>query len=150
AKEKLAKRQANAAVAVLLMGRPAAFWPMLKHSADPTVRSYLIHRLGALGADPSEIIEKLRTETDVEIRRALILSLGEFTDVQLPPSERSKLIDMLFAVYAENTDAGIHAAAEWLLRTWGQGERIKGVTDRLRTSEAQLRKHHQAKADGAR
>src|SRR5262249_49702363 len=36
------------------------------------------------------------------------------------------------------------------LRTSGEGERIKRVTDKLRASETQLRKHHQAKADGAR
>jgi formylglycine-generating enzyme required for sulfatase activity len=148
AKEKLAKRQANAAVAVLRMGRPATVWPMLKHSADPTVRSYLIHRLGPLGADSSDIIQQLRAETDPEIRRALILSLGEFTDVQLPPSRRSELIERLFAMYAEDRDAGIHAAAEWLLRTWGKGGRIQRVTDRLRASEAQLRERRKAKLQG--
>ena len=51
AKEKLAKRQANAAVALLRMNQPAKVWPLLRHSPDPRVRSYLIHRLGPLGAD---------------------------------------------------------------------------------------------------
>jgi formylglycine-generating enzyme required for sulfatase activity len=150
AKEKVAKRRANAAVAVLRMGRPDTVWPMLKHRADPTVRSYLIHRLGPLGTDPGEIIPQMLTEPDPKIRRALILSLGQFTDVHLPPSERSKLIHKLFALYAEDSDAGIHAAAEWLLRTWGEGDRIRTVTDSLRASEAQLRKRHQAKLDGPR
>ena len=44
-REKLAKRQANAAVALLKMNQPAKVWPLLKHSPDPRVRSYLIHRL---------------------------------------------------------------------------------------------------------
>ncbi len=35
AKENLAKRQANAAVALLLMGQPDKAWPLLKHSSDP-------------------------------------------------------------------------------------------------------------------
>src|SRR5262249_18046689 len=51
AKVKLAKRQANAAVALLRMNQPAKVWPLLQHSPDPTLRSYLIHRLGPLGAD---------------------------------------------------------------------------------------------------
>jgi formylglycine-generating enzyme required for sulfatase activity len=123
---------------------------MLKHSPDPTVRSYLIDRLGPFGAHPSDIKERLEAESDVEIRRALILSLGQYTDEQLPPSERSELIEKLFAVYAQDSDAGIHAAAEWLLRTWGQGERIKHVTDRLRTGEAQLRQRYQMKFEGQR
>ena len=46
AKEKLAKRKANAAVALLRMHQPENVWPLLKHSPDPSVRSYLIHRLG--------------------------------------------------------------------------------------------------------
>ena len=45
AKEKLAKRQANAAVALLRLNQPSKVWPLLKHSPDPTARSYLIHRL---------------------------------------------------------------------------------------------------------
>src|SRR5262249_38196206 len=61
-----------------------------------------------------------------------------------------KFIDKLFAVYAENSDAGIHAAAEWLLRTWGEDDRIRGVTVRLRASESQLRKRYQAKFEGER
>ena len=44
-REKLAKRQANAAVALLRMNQPEKVWPLLKHSPDPRVRSYLIHRL---------------------------------------------------------------------------------------------------------
>ena len=36
AKEALAKRQANAAVALLKMNHAAKVWPLLKHSPDPT------------------------------------------------------------------------------------------------------------------
>ena len=52
-KEKLAKRQANAAVALLRLGQPDEVWPLLKHGPDPRVRSYLIHRLSPRGADPA-------------------------------------------------------------------------------------------------
>ena len=78
AKEKLAKRQANAAVALLRMNQPEKVWPLLKHSPDPRVRSYLIHRFGPLGADARAIVKRLDEEPDITIRRALILSLGEF------------------------------------------------------------------------
>src|SRR5262249_58050502 len=49
-REKLAKRQANAAVALLRMNQPEKVWPLLKHSPDPRARSYLIHRLSPLEA----------------------------------------------------------------------------------------------------
>jgi hypothetical protein len=83
-KEKMAKRQANAAVALFLMGRPDKVWPLLKHSPDPTVRSYLIDRIGPRGADAGAIVEQLQDERDVTIRRALILSLGEFGENDSP------------------------------------------------------------------
>src|SRR5262245_1000791 len=77
-REKLAKRQANVAVALLRMNHPEKMWPLLKHSPDPRVRSYLIHRLYPLGADGGAIFKRLEEESDISIRRALLLSLGEF------------------------------------------------------------------------
>src|SRR5205823_2036234 len=41
--EAIAKRQANAAVALLRMGRLDSVWPLLKSSPDPGARSKLIH-----------------------------------------------------------------------------------------------------------
>ena len=64
-REKLAKRQANAAVALLRMNQPEKVWPLLKHSPDPRVRSYLIHRLGPLGADARAIVKRLDEEPDI-------------------------------------------------------------------------------------
>ena len=58
-RETLAKRQANAAVALLRMNQPAKVWPLLKHSPDPRVRSYLIHRLGPMGVDAGAIVKQL-------------------------------------------------------------------------------------------
>ena len=86
-REKLAKRQANAAVALLRMNQPEKVWPLLKHSPDPRVRSYLIHRLGPLGADAEAIVKRLDEEPDITIRRALLLSLGEFNEKELSPDE---------------------------------------------------------------
>ena len=48
AKDRLARRQANAAVALLRLEREHKVWPMLQHRPDPRTRSYLIHRLGPL------------------------------------------------------------------------------------------------------
>ena len=92
AKEKLAKRQANAAAALLRMGRPEKVWPLLKHSPDPRVRSYLIHRLAPLGADAGAIIKRLGEEQEVSARRALLLSLGEFGPEQLSAADREALL----------------------------------------------------------
>src|SRR5262249_54485350 len=74
-KEKVEKRRAKAAVALLRMDQPEKVWPLLKHSADPTVRSYLIHLLGPSGFDFKVIRQQLKPQSDVTIRRALLLSL---------------------------------------------------------------------------
>ncbi|HEY4259112.1 MAG TPA: formylglycine-generating enzyme family protein, partial [Schlesneria sp.] len=117
-KESLAKRQANAAVALLRINRSTKVWPILKHSSDPRARSYLIHRLFPLGVDPQELIARLEIEPDITIRRALYLSLGEFDEQTLPMATRQRLIPKLREIYRADADPGLHAAAEWLLRKW--------------------------------
>ncbi len=69
-KEILAKRQANAAVALLKMGRPEYVWPLLKHQDDSRLRSYVIHRLAPSSADPSVIVKRFHQEQEVSSRRA--------------------------------------------------------------------------------
>ena len=128
-REKLAKRQANAAVALLRMKQPAKVWPLLKHSPDPRVRSYLIHRLYPLGADAGTIIQRLDEEPDVTIRRALILSLGEYGEKELSPEARKAMLPKLQDMYRTDSDPGLHAAAEWLLRQWQQQAWLKEVNN---------------------
>src|SRR5262249_11176452 len=76
---KLAKRQAKAGGAPRGLNQPEKVWPLLKRGdqpGDPRARSYLIHRLGPLGADAGAIVKRLAEEPDVTVRRALLLSLG--------------------------------------------------------------------------
>ncbi len=121
-KERLAKRQANAAVALLKMNQPDKVWPMLKHSPDPRVRSYLIHCFGPLGADAGTIVKRFDEESDVTIRRALILSLGEFGKKESTTNDRQELMEKIQAIYRTAEDPGLHAASEWLLRHWQQDQ----------------------------
>ena len=114
-KELLAMRQANAAVMLLKMDAADQVWPLLKHSPDPRVRSYIIHWLGPRGGDAKTIIARYEQETDVTIKRALLLCLGEF---ELNDSQKQPLIETLLTVYRNDPDAGLHGAAEWLLRKW--------------------------------
>jgi eukaryotic-like serine/threonine-protein kinase len=128
-RERLAKRQANAAVALLRMDRPEKVWPLLKESPDPRVRSHLIHRLGPLGADAGAIAKRLDEEPDITIRRALLLGLGGFDEKELPPDAREALPPRAQDIYRTDPDPGLHAAAEWLLRNWKQEGWLKRVND---------------------
>ena len=127
AKEALARRQASAAVALLKMDHADEVWPLLKHSPDPRVRSYLIHRLGPLGADAGVLVKRLEDEEDASVRRALILSLGEFPEQAIPPGQRDPLVEKLHEWFRNASDPGLHAAVEWLLRQWRQDPWLKQV-----------------------
>jgi eukaryotic-like serine/threonine-protein kinase len=139
-KEKLAKRQANAAVALLKMGQPEKVWPLLNHRPDPRVRSYLIHRFGPLGADAKVIVKRLDEEPDVTIRRALILSLGEYGEKDFLPDDRKALVPKLQEMYRTATDPGLHASSEWLLRTWQQEAWLNQVNEEWAKDKKQREK----------
>src|SRR6202043_2210179 len=110
------------------------------HSPDPRARSYLIHRLSPLGADARAIVKRLDEETDITIRRALLLSLGEFGEKDFTPDDRKALLPKLQEMYRTATDPGLHAAAEWLLRTWKQEAWLKQVNDEWAKDEEQRKK----------
>lgn len=122
-RDALARQQAEAAATLLRLGQSDPIWPLFKHCADSSLRSYLIHSLGRASVNPLSIIRRLETETDVSARRALILSLSEFTAQQLPTVQRRPLIAKLLRSYRNDPDSGIHSAIDWLLRHGHQGDK---------------------------
>jgi formylglycine-generating enzyme required for sulfatase activity len=138
-KEFLAKRQASAAAVLLRFGIGEQVWPLLKASPDPRVRSYIIHWLSPRGVDPQAIVQRLEIEPDVTIRRALVLTLGQFTETQLPIAERQPVIQKLLAFYETHPDPGLHGASEWLLRKWGQDKQLAAILAKVSCDETHLR-----------
>jgi serine/threonine protein kinase/formylglycine-generating enzyme required for sulfatase activity len=135
-KLELTKQQANIAVGLLVMERGDKVWPLLKHSPDPTLRSFLIERLGPGGVDARMLLKRLDVEKEDSIRRAILLSLGEFVRDRLPPAERQNLLPRLLDLYRHDPDPGIHGAARWLLRKWEVEEKIKEVDKASRVALA--------------
>jgi formylglycine-generating enzyme required for sulfatase activity len=142
-KDRLAKRQANAAVALLRLGQAEDVWPLLRHRPDPSLRTYLIHRFAPLGASPRDLVRRLTEEREVSPRRALLLSLGEFADQQLPQAERDALLPTLRALYQDDPDPGLHAAAEWLLRQWHQEPWLKETNQQWARDRAPRQQRYQ-------
>jgi formylglycine-generating enzyme required for sulfatase activity len=136
AKESLAKRQANAAVALLRHDEAATVWPLLQHRRDPRLRSYLIARLGPQGADFRTIVERMQGKPELSEKRALILCLGDFGSDVAPAEERAALVEWLQKQYRDDPDSGVHGAAEWLLRQWKQEERLRQVDAELQKRDA--------------
>ena len=131
---------------LLKLGAERDAWPLFRHQPDPEARSQFIYRAGLLGADPKILIRRLSEETDVSARRALILTLGEFNAVQLPPETRGPVVELLLKWYRDDPDPGIHGAVDWLLRqgregnearplNWNQGARLRQIETELRRGD---------------
>jgi eukaryotic-like serine/threonine-protein kinase len=151
-RDRLAARQARAAVTLIRMGQARQIMPLLRHSADPRLRSFIVNWLHPLGADPKLIAAELDRlgnvghgsrpaagesrpipanqmdailfHPETSMRRALVLALGTYGTQGLSASERQPLIGKLLDLYHNDPDSGIHAAAEWTLRQWKQNAKL--------------------------
>ena len=141
----LAKRQANAAAALLRLGLAQEAWPLFRHSPDPTARSELVARVASLGVEARLIADRLlkEEEKDVSARRALIVALGEYNAEEFPPEVRRPLTAKLLRWYRDDPDPGIHGAIDWLLRhgkegpearplDWGQAAKLRAIDTELK------------------
>jgi formylglycine-generating enzyme required for sulfatase activity len=134
------------------MGEADRVWPLLKHSADPRLRSFIVNWLSPLGADPRLVVAELelidpeikptaaegQPKTDAvlfhpetSMRRALILALGTYGTEGLSAADREPLSVKLLDLYRNDPDAGIHGASEWTLRQWDQREKLKAAAAEL-------------------
>jgi formylglycine-generating enzyme required for sulfatase activity len=140
-------------VALVRLGHAERVWPLLVHSPDPRLRSFIVNWLKPLGADPTVVaaaFERLSSPAviialpaapkmgqslfhrETSMRRALILALGTYGSDGLSPGEREVLIARLLYLYQNDADPGIHGATEWTLRQWKQHEKLSAAQAGLR------------------
>jgi formylglycine-generating enzyme required for sulfatase activity/tRNA A-37 threonylcarbamoyl transferase component Bud32 len=115
-RETLARRQANAGLALMKLKEQEPVWPLLKHSPYPEARSRLIEQMAPGGVEAAILAQRLLMEKEVSTKRALILTLGEYTEEQMPTELRRQLTSKLIEWYRNDPDAGLHGAIDWLLR----------------------------------
>jgi formylglycine-generating enzyme required for sulfatase activity len=118
------KKQANAAICLLSFDEQEQVWPLLKHSENPTLRSFIIDRMAHLGADRRILLDRLEKESDPSVRQALVLALGEFDAGKLSEQERRTSVNRLSAFYRNDPDPGVHSAAGWTLRQYDAVETV--------------------------
>jgi serine/threonine protein kinase/formylglycine-generating enzyme required for sulfatase activity len=126
-----ARRKANVAAALVALRRGDRVWPLLLHSKNPTLRSYLIERLGTSGVSVNTLKQRLQEEKDTSARRALLLALGS---IEPQPILAPELERELVALYENHPDPGIHAAASRILRRCQRPEQLRKVDEGLATS----------------
>ncbi len=130
------KRQANAAIGLLHCGDEGSLWPLLRHSPDPLLRTYLVDRLHRLTPDPQVLVNRLGQEGDVSVRRALILILGGIPASLQSGSWTGPAAEALQALYQNDPDPGIHSAAQWALHQLHRDEVLKEADTRIAGEQA--------------
>jgi formylglycine-generating enzyme required for sulfatase activity len=152
ARDRLAERQARAAIALFRIGKLGEVMPLLRHSADPRLRSFIINWLSPLGADAAVLATALDGlpiatrptpaqsqsfrdavlfHAETSQRRALILALGTYAAEGLSAVDREPLTSKLLDVYRTDPDSGIHGAAAWTLSQWGQRAKLAAIDAEL-------------------
>lgn len=134
-RELLAKQQANAAVALLRLGKAEKVWPLLQFTPDPRLRSYLIHRFRPLHINPIMLVNQLSGETDLGIRAGLILALGEYSFEEISQPYAASPVEQLLKAYRNDPEPAIHSAAEWTLQNWDQSSILREIDEQLMTKE---------------
>ncbi len=112
------RKQAALAGSLVALRNADKIWPRLVHSSNPAGRTYLIERIGSLVPDAHLLHTQLKTETNVSVRRALILAIGSIGIDRLPVVERVNLLPALLELHRSDPDAGIHSACEWAFKHW--------------------------------
>jgi formylglycine-generating enzyme required for sulfatase activity len=115
------------------------------HAEDPTLRSFLIERLGTSGVSVTTLKQRLDEEKDTSARRALLLALGGLDPPVNPAPEQER---DLVALYENHPDPGIHAAAGWVLRRWQLREPLRKVDERLATGRVEAGRGWYVSRDG--
>jgi len=126
------RRRANAACALILLGRDDSAWQFLRSSPDPQTRSFLISALGPAGVPPEVLVAHLDDpSTSSDARAAAIQSLGGVADASWAKDRRASFETALLGIYRNDPDAGVHGAAKWLLLRWGLGGVIRRTNAEL-------------------
>ncbi len=111
-----ALQQSRAGFALVRLGYPDRVTPHLKmRDEDPRLATFLIHGFAQYGVNPTDIVLFINRESPAWLTRAGLLALGEY---DLTQRRIAGLKDFVAELYADHFDAGVHGAAEWLLRHW--------------------------------
>ena len=116
-----AARVSEQAVLMLRDGQENRTWSLLRQGADNTTRSFVIRDIPRLSVGPDIVIRRLRGESDVSVRRALILTLGGYGSEAVSSVQRESITPLLRQWYETDPDSGVHSAVHWLLRERGYG-----------------------------
>ncbi len=128
------QRRANAAVTLLRLGEREKVLPVFEMTDDPEALTQFIFRYRERGVGVDSLLDCLRIVSDApqdrhpkNTRYALLLALGELKLEEIPAARREALLKQLADWYRQDPSSGVHGAAGWLLRQWGQTDIARQV-----------------------
>lgn len=148
------QQRANAAVTLLRLGEREKVLPVFNVTDDPEALTQFIFRCRDRGVRAEEVLDLLTIATRSvsegqsdrpllpalepsfadasgydwsRARYALLLTLGEYSLNDIPESQRDSLLAQLADWYRNDPSSGVHGAAGWLLRQWGQADVVREV-----------------------
>ena len=131
AMDQLAIQKANSAIGLLHLGREDELWTLLRNSTDPRLRAILIDSLAQYDCPIDALLNRLNSESDVAVRRALLLSLTSFEADVTASVQSDAVLSMLQELYLTDPDPGVHSATDLLLRRWGHAELLSALNKEL-------------------
>ena len=118
------------------LGEREKVLPVFDVSDDPEALTQFIFRCRALGVEVDALLDCLQRISDDPADRVLARrplrpapGAGEFNLAEVPAPRRDALIEQLAGWYRHDPSAGVHGAAGWLLRQWGQPNLARQVDE---------------------
>lgn len=124
-KDSLARRRAIAAISLSHLDRSDLLWRSMRFHQQPRLRTYLIHMLAEYSIPVSLPAGRLEQEPDESVRRAILLSLGQYQVDELDTQFVTELTAALNTTYHQDPDPGIHSAIEWLMVRWRKSDLLQ-------------------------
>ncbi|MDX1929716.1 MAG: SUMF1/EgtB/PvdO family nonheme iron enzyme [Pirellulaceae bacterium] len=142
------QHRANAAVTLLRLGARDQVLPVFEMIDDPEALTQFVFRCrsrGVLVDELLELLEMVRQRVSLKpiathqspagatgfdksyAHYAILLAMGEYALDEVPPPRRESLLKELADTYRNDPSSGVHGAAGWLLRKWGQSEVVREV-----------------------
>jgi eukaryotic-like serine/threonine-protein kinase len=111
-----------AVVALAVLGQPDAVRPAFRHRADPRLRTGTIQKIATLKLAPRVLYERLPwAELENAVRQAVLLTWAETRTDAILPAIRAGVLKNARQSFLDDTDPGVHSAAELLIRRWHAG-----------------------------
>ncbi len=120
-------RAASAIIVAQKLGHDGAFLRAMGQTVDPRVRTQLINRFAETAATTFLDTDVFNQQSAL-VRQGLLLGLHHISQ-NLPPIEYSTLLTRAKEVFISDPDSGVHAAAEFILRTSGEDETLNQMSE---------------------